>query len=58
LTAARNDNQVGAGQLIEMEQRDRSGRTISTFKGDVNSWLESFTVPAQRVVAFNTQNRK
>jgi 8-oxo-dGTP pyrophosphatase MutT (NUDIX family) len=58
MVAARTDNQAGAGQLIEIEERDRAGRTITKFKGDVNSWLESFTVPAQRVVAFNTQNRK
>jgi 8-oxo-dGTP pyrophosphatase MutT (NUDIX family) len=56
--AARNDSQIGGGNLIAIEERDRAGRTITKFKGDVNSWLESFTVPAQRVVAFNTQNNR
>lgn len=56
--AARAGDFIPAGQLMEFQERDRAGRTITKFKGAVSSWLDSFKVPAQRVTAFHTQNKR
>jgi len=56
--AARAGDFIPAGQLMEFQERDRAGRTITKFKGAVSAWLDAFKVPAQRVTAFHTQNTK
>lgn len=56
--AARAGDFIPAGQLMEFQERDRAGRTITKFKGAVSSWLDAFKVPAQRVTAFHTQNKR
>lgn len=55
--AARAPGSVADGQLIEMQERDRAGRTISKFRGSVESWLGAFKVPSQSG-SFVTANNK
>ena len=55
---ARAGSFVPAGQLMEFHEKDRAGRTITKFKGAVSAWLDAFKVPAQRVTAFHTQNKR
>ena len=58
LAASRGSNVVGSGQLIEINERDRSGRTITKFRGDMSAWLDDFKVPAMRATAFHTSNNQ
>jgi len=58
LAASRNPGAYADGQLIELTERDRSGRTITKFKGDMSAWLNDFKLPAMRVTAFNLPNNQ
>lgn len=58
LSAARAPEAYADGQLIEINERDRSGRTITKFRGSMSAWLNDFKVPPLRAMAFNTQNVK
>lgn len=58
LSASRTSVGVGAGRLVELHERDRAGRTITKFRGDMDSWLGAFKVPPMRVEKFNTNNGK
>ena len=58
LSASRTSTGIGAGRLVELHERDRAGRTITKFRGDMESWLGAFKVPPMRVEKFNTNNGK
>jgi colicin import membrane protein len=58
LAAANSAHGIPAGQLLELTERDASGRLIKKFKGAMSAWLNEFKVPGQRVVSFNTQNKR
>jgi len=47
--AAQSNEHVGPGLLREIRKRDRTGREISEFYGDVAACLAPFRLPAQRV---------
>lgn len=48
---------IAGDGLIETQERDRAGRTISKFRGSMESWLGAFKVPAQSG-SFVTANSK
>ena len=58
LAASRGTNAIAKGQLIELHKKDRAGRTITEFRGDMEAWLGDFKLPAHRVMKFNTENTK
>ena len=58
VAAAKAPQAYADGQLIEINSTDRSGRTITKFRGDMSAWLNDFKVPSLRATAFNTQNVK
>jgi len=58
LAASRGNGVIGKGQLIEIHKKDRAGRTITEFRGDMEAWLGEFKLPASRVVKFHTENFK
>ena len=58
MNAARSPTTYADGQLFEINERDRSGRTITKFRGDVDAWLGDFKVAPQRVTAFHLANTK
>jgi hypothetical protein len=58
VAASRASAHVGAGQLVEINEKDRAGRTITKFRGDMEAWLGDFKVPALRVMKFNTMNNQ
>ena len=58
VAASRASANIGAGQLIELHEKDRAGRTITKFRGDMEAWLGDFKVPAMRVMKFNTLNNQ
>ena len=52
LVAAKSPTMYAADAEYEINERDRSGRTITKFKGGFQ-WLDSFKVPSMRVRSFN-----
>jgi len=56
--ASRASVGMPAGQLIEMHEKDRAGRTITKFKGSMSAWLDDFKVPALRATQFHTSNTR
>lgn len=48
LQAAYRPAQVVPGMLREIKTRDRAGREVSEFVGDVDTWLNQFSLPVQR----------
>ena len=58
LAASRGNGSIAKGQLIEIHKKDRAGRTITEFRGDMEAWLGEFKLPASRVVKFHTENFK
>ena len=58
LAASKAPGAYADGQLIEMTERDRAGRTITKFKGSISAWLDDFKLPAMRVTAFNLPNNQ
>jgi hypothetical protein len=58
ISASRHIGAIGKGQLIAMHKKDQAGRTITTYRGDMEAWLGEFKVPASRVVKFNVENFK
>jgi len=56
LAASKAPGVYADGQLVEMTERDRAGRTITKFKGSISAWLDDFKLPAMRVTAFNLPN--
>jgi len=58
LAASRGNGAIAKGQLIEIHKKDRAGRTITEFRGDMEAWLGEFKLPASRVVKFHTENFK
>ena len=58
ISASKTLNVAPAGQLIEMHEKDRGGRTITKFRGSMSAWLDDFKVPSQRVTAFHTANNQ
>jgi hypothetical protein len=52
LVAAKSPTMYAADAEYEINERDRSGRTITKFKGGWG-WLDSFKVPSMRVKNFN-----
>ena len=58
LAASRGTGAIAKGQLIELHKKDRAGRTITEFRGDMEAWLGDFKLPAYRVMKFNTENFK
>ena len=58
LAASKAPGAYADGQLIEMTERDRAGRTITKFKGSISAWLDDFKLPSMRVTAFNLPNNQ
>lgn len=58
LAASRASIGVPSGQLIELHEKDRAGRTITKFKGSMSAWLDDFKVPALRATQFHTSNTR
>ena len=58
LMAAKSPSMFAADQLIEMNEKDRAGRTITKFKGSMEAWLGDFKVPSMRVKEFHLFNNK
>lgn len=58
VTASRADSNLPAGQLVEINEKDRAGRTITKFRGSMSAWLDDFKVPALRATAFHTANNQ
>ena len=58
LSAAKSPMVFAADQLIEVNEKDRAGRTITKFKGAMSAWLDDFKVPALRATAFHTSNNQ
>jgi len=58
IAASRASMNIGAGQLVAINEKDRAGRTITKFRGDMETWLGQFKVPAQRVTKFHTMNNQ
>jgi len=58
VAASRGTGAIAKGQLIEIHKKDRAGRTITEFRGDMEAWLGEFKLPASRVVKFHTENFK
>ena len=58
VAASRGNGAIAKGQLIEIHKKDRAGRTITEFRGDMEAWLGEFKLPASRVVKFHTENFK
>jgi hypothetical protein len=58
LMAARSPSMFGSDQLIEINEKDRAGRTITKFKGAMEAWLGDFKVPSMRVKEFHLFNNK
>ena len=58
LMAAKSPTMFAPDQLIEIHEKDRAGRTITEFRGDMEAWLGEFKLPASRVVKFHTENFK
>lgn len=56
--AASRGNGVAKGQLIAITRKDKAGREITEFRGDMEAWLGDFKIPSQRVMKFNTENFK
>ena len=56
--AAKSPSMFAADQLIEINEKDRAGRTITKFKGAMSAWLDDFKVPALRVKEFHLSNNK
>lgn len=38
-----------SGKLVAIKQRDPSGREVTTYKGDMDSWLSAFKLQPQRI---------
>jgi len=58
LVAAKSPTMFAADQLIEINEKDRAGRTITKFKGSMEAWLGDFKVPSMRVKEFHLFNNK
>ena len=58
LSAAKSPTMFAADQLVEINEKDRAGRTITKFKGAMSAWLDDFKVPAMRVKEFHLSNNK
>jgi len=58
LAASRGTGALAKGQLIEIQKKDRAGRIITEFRGDMEAWLGDFKLPSSRVIKFNTENFK
>ena len=58
LSASRGTGALAKGQLIEIQKKDRAGRIITEFRGDMEAWLGDFKLPSSRVIKFNTENFK
>ena len=56
--ASKAEHNMPSGQLIEINERDRAGRTITKFKGSMSAWLDDFKVPPMRATAFHTSNNQ
>lgn len=41
------------GRLIEMVRHDAAGRPVRHYQGDMDTWLRTVKVPAQKLVKFN-----
>ena len=58
LVAAKSPTMFAADQLIEINEKDRAGRTITKFKGAMSAWLDDFKVPPMRATQFHTSNNQ
>ena len=58
LSAAKSPMMFAADQLVEINEKDRAGRTITKFKGAMSAWLDDFKVPSMRVKEFHLSNNK
>ena len=58
LNAAKSPSMYAADQLIEINEKDRAGRTITKFKGSMSAWLDDFKVPPMRATQFHTSNNQ
>ena len=58
LNAAKSPMMFAADQLVEINEKDRAGRTITKFKGAMSAWLDDFKVPSMRVKEFHLSNNK
>jgi len=58
MTAARTSSHVPGDQLIAIQSRDSSGRTITKYRGSMEAWLSDFKVPPQRATTFHTPNNQ
>jgi len=58
MTAARTSSHVPGDQLIAIQSRDSSGRTITKYRGSMEAWLGDFKVPPQRATTFHTSNNQ
>ena len=56
LVAAKSPLAYAADQLIEINEKDRAGRTITKFKGAMSAWLNDFKVEPMRATKFHTSN--
>lgn len=58
MTAAKTSSHVSSDQLIAIQSRDASGRTITKYRGSMSAWLDDFKVPPQRATTFHTSNNQ
>ena len=56
LVAAKSPLVYAADQLVEINEKDRAGRTITKFKGSMSAWLNDFKVEPMRATKFHTSN--
>jgi len=56
LVAAKSPMVYAADQLVEINEKDRAGRTITKFKGSMSAWLNDFKVEPMRATKFHTSN--
>jgi len=58
MTAAKTSSHVSGDQLIAIQSRDSSGRTITKYRGSMSAWLDDFKVPPMRATQFHTANNQ
>jgi len=56
--SAKAPQMFAADQLVEINEKDRAGRTITKFRGSMSAWLDDFKVPALRVKEFHLSNNQ
>jgi len=58
MTASKTSSHVSGDQLIAIQSRDSSGRTITKYRGSMSAWLDDFKVPPMRATQFHTANNQ